>query len=318
MKRYLVTDDAITFMVGDKSVTLPKTHEKAAEILAMFQGPASEAQIMAALETAVRKAVKFLGGKLEFREEDGVEVAYYKGLNVGPAVVRRIVEFQRAKLPAGPLVKFLDRLVLNPSRNSVQQLYGFLEHKGFAITPNGTFLGYKGIRKDGYSVSAGDKTQVTKGVVDAEGHIRNWIGDEIEMHRAAVQDDPNVACHTGLHVGTHEYASGFGSQVVMVEVDPADVVSVPHDCSNQKLRCCHYRVVAGYDGRVEAPLAEVRNQKIVQNAGTPPAPKVWAKTAVEVPNRTLKRHGRVYRVIAEDARQIVLQTQSGKIRVERK
>jgi len=197
VKRYLVTDDAITFMVGEKSVTLPKTHEKAAEILAMFQGSTSEAKILAALESAVRRAVKFLGGKLELREDDGVEVAYYKGLNVGPAVVRRIVEFQRAKLPVTPLVKFLDRLVLNPSRNSVQQLYAFLEHEGFAVTPDGTFLGYKGVREDGYSQTAGDPTQVIKGVVDAEGHIRNWLGDEIEMNRAAVQDDPNVGCSHG-------------------------------------------------------------------------------------------------------------------------
>jgi hypothetical protein len=38
---------------------------------------------------------------------------------------------------------------------------------------------------------------------------------------------------------------------MIVEVDPSDVVSVPHDCQNQKLRTAKYKVV----GEFEKPLA---------------------------------------------------------------
>jgi hypothetical protein len=39
---------------------------------------------------------------------------------------------------------------------------------------------------------------------------------------------------------------------VLVEIDPADVVSIPTDCNFQKLRTCRYKVVAEY----ERPLSE--------------------------------------------------------------
>jgi hypothetical protein len=314
-----VTDDAITFMIGERAVTLPKTHEKAAEILAMFQGNTSEAKILAALESAVRRAVRFLGGKLELREENGQEVAYYKGLNVGPAVVRRIVEFQRAKLPTAPLVRFLDRLVLNPSWRAVQQLYDFLVHEGLPLTANGTFLACKGIQDNGFSVLAGDKTQITQGVTDDAGHVRNWLGDEPRMNRAAVQDDPAVGCGPGLHAGAPAYAEGWGTQRVTVEIDPADVVSIPSDCGYQKLRCCGYKVVAGYDGRVTAPLASVKDQKIVQRSGKPPIFKAKAAPAEAGKPRTFRYKGKDYRLLAEDRRQRVLQTiATGKILIQSK
>jgi hypothetical protein len=40
--------------------------------------------------------------------------------------------------------------------------------------------------------------------------------------------------------------------MVLVEIDPADVVSIPTDCEFQKLRTCRYKVVAEY----ERPLNE--------------------------------------------------------------
>jgi hypothetical protein len=40
---------------------------------------------------------------------------------------------------------------------------------------------------------------------------------------------------------------------VIVEVDPADVVSVPYSDAN-KLRTCKYRVVSDYQGALDNPL----------------------------------------------------------------
>jgi hypothetical protein len=57
------------------------------------------------------------------------------------------------------------------------------------------------------------------------------------------------------HVGSLEYASTFGgsdSIHLIVEVDPKDVVAVPHDCNFQKLRTCRYKVVARYVGPLPA------------------------------------------------------------------
>ena len=42
---------------------------------------------------------------------------------------------------------------------------------------------------------------------------------------------------------------------MVVEIDPADVVSVPNDCDCQKLRTAKYKVVGHYE-TVEAPPME--------------------------------------------------------------
>lgn len=49
------------------------------------------------------------------------------------------------------------------------------------------------------------------------------------------------------------YAGTVGpgcSRIVLVEVDPADIVSVPYDCSCGKVRCSTYKVVAEYQGEL--------------------------------------------------------------------
>ena len=87
------------------------------------------------------------------------------------------------------------------------------------------------------------------------GNFNNSIGNTLQMTRNNVCDDHNQGCSVGFHAGSLQYASTFGggeSILLIVEIDPADVVSVPSDCNCQKLRTCKYTVVAKYDG----PLPE--------------------------------------------------------------
>jgi hypothetical protein len=79
----------------------------------------------------------------------------------------------------------------------------------------------------------------------------NGIGELLEMPRNGVDDDANRGCSKGYHVGSLEYASNFGganAKLLIVRVDPADVVSVPHDCAHQKVRTCRYTVTQEYKG----------------------------------------------------------------------
>jgi hypothetical protein len=125
----------------------------------------------------------------------------------------------------------------NPSRRAVNELYSFLAHKNMPITDAGTFLAYKSVRSDYTDHHT--------------GNFNNSIGNTLQMIRNNVCDDHNQGCSVGFHAGSLEYASSFGGQdsiLLIVEIDPADVVSVPSDCNCQKLRTCKYKVVAKYDG----------------------------------------------------------------------
>jgi hypothetical protein len=71
------------------------------------------------------------------------------------------------------------------------------------------------------------------------------------MTRAKVDDNRSVGCSQGLHAGALNYVAGYGSldagdKIVIVKINPKDVVSVPNDCNCEKLRTCRYEVVAEY------------------------------------------------------------------------
>ena len=133
----------------------------------------------------------------------------------------------------------------NVSANSVNELYSFLSYKSLPITPEGNFLAYKGVKNDFYSSSGNISTVVVQGKVNEAGNILNTLGSTIEVARRSVDDNKDNHCSFGLHVGSFDYATSWAGptgRLLVVEVNPADAVSVPTDCSFQKLRVSKYKV----------------------------------------------------------------------------
>jgi hypothetical protein len=168
----------------------------------------------------------------------------YKGEVIHNHVVGRILDFMRQGLPYKPLTRFVEKLMENPSRRAVNELYAFLEHKNMPLTPDGNFLAYKGVRSDFTDWHSGQFT--------------NKVGDVNEMPRRNVCDNANIGCSDGFHAGSLDYARqyGNGGHLMVVEIDPADVVSVPLDCDQQKLRTSKYKVVSLFEKKLEEPMCD--------------------------------------------------------------
>ena len=169
----------------------------------------------------------------------------FDGEEVHGSISKRIIEFMSKGLPFQPLVKFLENLMENPSMQSQQELYDFLEHENLPITEDGCFLAYKAVNSD-----FKDKW---KGTFD------NKVGQVCEMRRAKVDDNRGRGCSAGLHAGALNYVANYGSvdagdNIVIVKINPEDVVSVPSDCNCEKLRTCKYEVVGLYQGELPKPL----------------------------------------------------------------
>ena len=193
----------------------------------------------------VKKAVEnFVEGDIEVKDE----VVYYKGYRLAGVVVDKLLEMLRAGMKdSAPLVNFIKNLQVNPSSNSVDQLYTFLGYKSLPISPEGKVLGYKGVQDDFYSNTGNADTLVVQGSVNDRHQIFNGVGETIEVARRSVDDNKDNHCSHGLHIGSFDYAeswSGSDGKLLLVEFDPQDAVSVPSDCSFQKLRVCKYKVVA--------------------------------------------------------------------------
>ncbi len=149
------------------------------------------------------------------------------------SLTSRIVAMAKEGFNIGHMVRFLENLMLNPSYKAVNELYNFLESGSIPITENGTFLAYKKIKNDW--------TDIHTGTID------NSIGATPKMPRNMVNEDSNQTCSSGLHVCSYDYLPNFGSsgnnRVIICEINPRDVVSIPTDYQNTKMRCCAYTVI---------------------------------------------------------------------------
>jgi hypothetical protein len=246
----MLTGSAITAVVDGTPYQVSETHPNYKMLLEAYKTGNADEFVELVNEN---KGVEIYVAKDSTGNPSGVTVqdgkVLYKGRELHNVLVDRILAFRQKGFPIDDMVKFLENLMQNPSSSSVNELFDFMENRNLPITENGTFIGYKAVRSDYWSKTAG-KTVLTKGKVDEEGRIYNGVGEEIECERNQVDDNRDNECSNGLHVGGLNYATitfrNSGDKVVLVEVNPKDVVSVPRDYNAQKLRASAYKVIGEY------------------------------------------------------------------------
>lgn len=145
------------------------------------------------------------------------------------------------------LAAFKSRCDKNVWPEAVNDLLAFLKEKALPITPKGTFLAWKSVDKcymDHHS-----KT------------FDNHPGASPRMKREDCVKDRNNPCGKGFHAGTYGYASTFNSNQILlvVEICPSAVTSVPLHAGEQKLRCDNYKVLVEYFSKEGDPTNFVGN-----------------------------------------------------------
>jgi hypothetical protein len=233
---FIVSDSGVfTAFVNGKTYTFNKEHPHYNDAKRAIKED-NPANLDEALDITSR-VQDFVQGHVEVK----AGVVYYKGEAIHNVLTDRILNLMREDLPFEPMLKFLENLMENPSMASVQELYSFLAHRNLPITEDGCFLAYK-------SVNAEYKDWHT-------GKIDNSIGQKPSMVRNKVSDNRSEGCSQGLHVGAIEYVSGFhrdDGKLIVVKVNPKDVVSVPLDANETKMRVCTYEVLREYVGELTA------------------------------------------------------------------
>lgn len=236
---FMFVDGNLTLVLNNQSYQVLPDHINYRLILEKLPTATTE-ELLEVVD--VQKAVaSFSDGLVEIKNGQ----VFYEGEEVHGSISKRILEFMSKGLPFQPLVNFLNNIMENPSMQSQKELYDFLEHEHLPITEDGFFLAYKAVRSD-----FKDKY---KGVFD------NSVGNVCTMTRSKVDDDRGRGCSNGLHAGALNYVAGYGSlesgdRIVIVKINPKDVVSVPSDCNYEKLRTCRYEVVGEYAGELLKPL----------------------------------------------------------------
>lgn len=218
---YLIVGDSITVSFDGKCITIKESDHRYNNLLsALKDNRLSDVPRLVDVSSIFDDTadLELVNGYIEIR-----------GRRVPEVLNDRILAFKRDGFPFGPLVKFAEKIMKNPSLNSRNMLYKFLEHNGHPITADGNFIAYKKVRtnfKDCHTNT-----------------FDNSLGNVVEMPREDVDDNPTNTCSDGLHVASYDYAKRFSiGHLLEVEIDPSDVVAVPNDYNGEKMRVCKYVV----------------------------------------------------------------------------
>ncbi len=172
-------------------------------------------------------------GKFTLVEHDGVEVVMLYNQPMPPALSELLLDFVEAKTPTEAIERFWQNCCKNPSEESRKALYGFIQANNMTLTDDGCFIGYRSVR-DNFTDHR-------------TGKFDNSVGSTVSMPRADVDPVAAHTCSAGLHVAAWEYAwNNFGGSrgtTIEVKVNPKDVVTVPPDYNQQKMRVCEFYVI---------------------------------------------------------------------------
>ena len=237
---YVLTGDSVILTMGNETEIVDSTHPNYKAIReAIFKEDFKVAfdlmNIRKAIESFTQGNITIKGDKL-----------FYGEMHVKTELADKIIQMmQTGDEGFKRLIKFFENLMKNPSRSSVEQLWGFVCHNDVEIDEDGYLIGWKKVRSNGNNLFD-----------SRTGKVPNNVGCVVEMPRWMVDDHRSVTCSQGLHVGAWDYVRSFsGNVITKVRMSPADVVSVPDDYDDMKVRTSKYEVV----GLVNSSRQEIPN-----------------------------------------------------------
>lgn len=274
-KHAIIKDDGFIYFSPTRGmVAVKNTVGRYAELLqSLLSDEFNAADFLKQITYACSPKLEEVSGGKVVVSEDKITAKVDEQILVLPTDIRDTVEkLMKAGAEYSHLENFWRRCLKNPNRGSIEQLYGFLSRHLMTITEDGCFIAYKYVTRD--YMDCYTQTKV------------NTPGTTVTMDRDSVTFDPNIACSSGLHVGSLDYVLRFRSschnRVVIVKVDPANVVSVPFDYDFQKIRVCEYTVLADWDGMKECSSPVIKDDLSPANESLTINPdREWTDTEVQ-------------------------------------
>jgi hypothetical protein len=228
---YTITADTVSVFLDGEVHTVNRTPMILEALDAATQDRDVET-LRAILNPKERITLALDGSGVEIR---GSKVVYH-GRPVATHLENRILDIAAAGLDVEPWKRFVERIYGNPSAISRDELALFFENADLPITPDGCFLAFKRVNED---------------YTDCHSHkFDNSVGQVLSMPRNEVDDDRNRTCSAGFHFCSQSYLRHFlrgRGRIMVVKIDPADVVSIPSDYNNAKGRTWRYEVVGEID-----------------------------------------------------------------------
>jgi len=220
---YTITNSGASVLVDNRMRTVPSTGVHFERLRTELRKPVHDVALISELVDLKRFIAKHTLGRVAVGDQE----VRFDGVKVGNVVAERILEILHAGEDIEPMALFLANLMLNPLESAQSELFLWLESGNMPITPDGHFIAFKKVRNNYFDIHSGT--------------VRYMPGDTPTMLRSGVDPNRYNECSSGLHFCSWSYLSNFGgggggNRVVIVKINPADVVAIPTDYNFAKGR----------------------------------------------------------------------------------
>lgn len=220
---HILTNNYVNIFWGGKPFYAEKNHPNFSRIVDLVKiGQIKEALPLFDLAEIIRKT-SF--GNITVKP-DGV---FYKNTKINNYVADRILEFLKDGGDVEPLVNFLERLLQNPNKHIFNNLYSYLEKYKLPIDADGSFYAIKAVRNN---LTSKWNPNVQYGIYDTYSEPRQLL---------LSPDENDSYCGPGLWFGWTQFVFNYGSgndKVLLVRVNPEDVIATPNLEHYQKMAAC--------------------------------------------------------------------------------
>lgn len=255
------TNGSITLYLKSECMTVAQDHPSYYKIIdALKKGEYEKIENLINVSKAVTNY-----GKGQITVNNGQ--VFYAGQPVHNTLTERILKMMNEGFKVDHMLLFLSNLMSNSSFRAVNETYKFLENRGLPITEDGCFLAYKAVRNNYFDIHTGR-------------FAKNVVGAVVSMPRNLVNEDWGRDCAEGLHCGSIDYVVEYGhfvkgaltpnegNRLVIVKVNPANVVCVPDYAHSSKMRVCQYVVV----DEIKNVVKELDKASVYKADATPATP----------------------------------------------
>lgn len=218
--KWFASTKFINIMADGKTFTADSSHESFRKALDLCI--AGDVLKALGLINVAKGVSSYAGTNIEIKND----TVYFKGMEVGNSVVERIIQSMHEGKPFEKWVRFLEKLLANPNKRVVGELFKFLEAKDIVVNDKGDVVAYRRVRNDYKDFHSGT--------------VLYKVGTEVKMDRSKC-DESSATCSRGLHLCSKGYLPHFhggSGKILECTVSPTDIVSIPADYGSSKMRTC--------------------------------------------------------------------------------
>lgn len=230
MVPHVITNHGISILLRGQQFNVSNQAKAYNAILNEIRCDGDPSYILELIESTKRKVEDALRLSSSLSYNGGA--VYHNGKPLYGYAVQKLIDLIQNRGNIEPLVNFLTKLQANPDQEVIDHLYSFLEKGNMPLTASGDFVAYKSLRNNYYDIHS--------------GNFDNSVGKYIQMPRRNVDSNRHQTCSYGFHVCSWDYLPHFAwadGRVVACQINPADVVAVPADYNDTKMRVSAYRVI---------------------------------------------------------------------------